>query len=78
MYLKVHFADDRTTKASATASDGELWVAKVVATVKALEYDPKHVALANELEEEEKELLTKAHEQATKLKEVRTSHHLLF
>ncbi|KAJ2925203.1 hypothetical protein H1R20_g11861, partial [Candolleomyces eurysporus] len=63
-------SDDKTTKASAIASDGKLWVAKVVVTVKALEEDPKHVAPANELEEEEKELLTKAHEQAAKLKDV--------
>ncbi|KAJ2917228.1 hypothetical protein MD484_g3188, partial [Candolleomyces efflorescens] len=67
-------SEDKTTKASAIAPDGELWVAKVVATVKILEEDQKHVALAIELEEEEKELLTKAHEQVKKLKEVSEEH----
>ncbi|KAF6764792.1 DNA-directed DNA polymerase [Ephemerocybe angulata] len=63
-------SDEKTTKASAIASDGELWVAKVVSTIRTLEEDSKHVTLAAELEDEEKELLTKANAQVEQLKKV--------
>jgi len=57
-------------KGSAIAADGELWVAKVVALCRILDSDSKHVSLANELEDEEKEVLLKAFEQLSQFEKV--------
>ena len=40
--------------------DGEFWVSRTVKTILLLQKDPKHVSPLVELEEEERDLLTKA------------------
>ncbi|KAF8061577.1 DNA polymerase phi-domain-containing protein [Lyophyllum atratum] len=52
------------------ASDGEIWVSKVLRTIQALEEDTKHVSLQNPLEGEDLTLRTKAQEIATRLRTV--------
>ncbi|TFK27400.1 DNA-directed DNA polymerase, partial [Coprinopsis marcescibilis] len=66
--------DDKTVKASATASDGELWLAKVATTIQTLEEDLKHVELLNELEDEDKVLVKKSGELLTQIRNVREQY----
>ncbi|CAA7265434.1 unnamed protein product [Cyclocybe aegerita] len=52
--------DDKTAKATAVATDGEFWIAKVVSTIQQLEDDQKHVSTLFEVDEEIAALRTKA------------------
>ncbi|OBZ75369.1 DNA polymerase V, partial [Grifola frondosa] len=62
--------DNKTSKTSAVASDGQFWVSKVLHTVELLEKDTKHVRLLADVDEEEQELRTKARQLAERLRNV--------
>ncbi|KZT74012.1 hypothetical protein DAEQUDRAFT_661194 [Daedalea quercina L-15889] len=63
--------DDKTVvKIPGAASDGRLWVDRVLATVEQLEKDTKHVAILTEVDEEDQALQEKARQLATRLKTV--------
>jgi hypothetical protein len=68
-YAQAH-KEDKTVKASAVASDGEFWVAKVLKTIKTLEADTKHISILIEVDEEDQSLRQKAQELVVKLKNV--------
>jgi DNA polymerase phi len=59
---------EKTTKVPAVATDGELWVSKVLATIQALEHDSKHVSLLNNPDENDVALRIRALDIATRLK----------
>lgn len=61
---------DRSMKIPAVASNGELWISKVLATIRALEHDTKHVSLINEVDENDLALRAKALGIAVQLKSV--------
>ncbi|KAH6918992.1 DNA-directed DNA polymerase [Coprinopsis sp. MPI-PUGE-AT-0042] len=67
-------SDDKTTKSSASASDGELWLTKVLSTIQDLESDSKHVLLLNEVEEEDVALFSKVNELLAQLRAVTGEH----
>lgn len=52
--------DDKTAKVAASASDGQFWISKVLATIEELEKDGKHVTLLSEIDEDEQALRQKA------------------
>jgi hypothetical protein len=58
-------------KTHAVASDGDFWIAKVTSTISQLEEDKKHVALLENVEEEEQALRVKAKETVESLRKVR-------
>ncbi|PPR04947.1 hypothetical protein CVT24_010405 [Panaeolus cyanescens] len=60
----------KTVKVSGAASDGEFWLKKAFSTIQQLQQDVKHVALLEDLDEDEVELLNKAQEQITRLEKV--------
>ncbi|KIK06531.1 hypothetical protein K443DRAFT_89113 [Laccaria amethystina LaAM-08-1] len=53
---------EKATKASAVASDGKFWVAKVLETIQRLENDSKHVSSLAEADEDEQQLYVRARE----------------
>lgn len=59
-------------KTHAVASDGDFWIAKVISTISELEEDKKHVALLENVEEEEQALRVKAKETVESLRKVRS------
>ncbi|KAG6845192.1 hypothetical protein H0H87_012749 [Tephrocybe sp. NHM501043] len=61
---------EKSSKASAVASDGEFWVSKVLKTIHTLEGDSKHVSLQNPLDEDILVHCSKAHGLVTQLKNV--------
>jgi hypothetical protein len=61
---------EKSIKVPAVASDGELWVSKVLATIQALEHDTKHVSLMNDPDKTKVALRTKALYMAARLKTV--------
>jgi len=52
------------------ASDGQVWVSKALVTIEELEKDAKHVALLEEVDEEDRIVRTKARQVADTLKQV--------
>ncbi|KAH9929645.1 DNA polymerase phi-domain-containing protein [Amylocystis lapponica] len=62
--------DNKTLKAPAAASDGELWVSKVLSTVERLENDTKHVKLLDEADEDVQQLRLKVREVIERLRKV--------
>lgn len=58
-------------KTHAVASDGDFWIAKVISTISQLEEDKKHVALLENVGEEEQALRVKAKETVESLRKVR-------
>jgi DNA polymerase phi len=61
------FAGDKTLKKSGVASDGEFWISKVLATIKQLEKDTKHVTVITKFDEPTRALHVKARELAARL-----------
>jgi hypothetical protein len=59
---------EKAIKVPAVATDGELWVSKVLATIQALERDRKHVSLLSNPDENDVALRTQALDIATRLK----------
>lgn len=59
-------------KTHAVASDGDFWIAKVISTISELEEDKKHVALLEDVEQEEQVLRVKAKETVESLRKVRS------
>lgn len=68
--------DDKTSKVAAVASDGQFWIAKVLATVEELEKDTKHVTPLAEVDEDERALRQKAREVIQRLGKVRTGNRI--
>ena len=65
------FTDDsKATKVAAVASDGRLWVSRVLATVETLEKDTKHVKPLEEVDEEDAAPRQKAREVLSRPKNV--------
>lgn len=62
---------DKSVKTHAVASDGDFWIAKVISTISQLEEDKKHVALLEDVEEEEQSLRMKAKETVESLRKVK-------
>ncbi|KAG6821076.1 hypothetical protein H0H93_007235 [Arthromyces matolae] len=60
--------DDKTSKMSAVASDGNFWVSRVLDTINTLVSDTKHVSLQNSLDEDVLVHCTKAQEVTAHLK----------
>lgn len=67
-------SDEKAVKSSASASDGELWLSKVLSMIQDLKSDRKHVLLLNELEEEDIALFGKVDELLTQLRAVTGEH----
>jgi DNA polymerase phi len=65
---------EKSIKIPAVASNGELWVSRVLTTIQALERDTKHVSLINNSNETEKALRTKALDVVARLKTVGGFH----
>ncbi|QRW14703.1 DNA polymerase phi subunit [Ceratobasidium sp. AG-Ba] len=63
----------QTNRATSTATDGELWVSKVLKMVEALQQDSAHVALLNEVEESDNELRKRAQKLLKVLHKKKTS-----
>jgi hypothetical protein len=61
---------EKTVKASAVASDGQFWVAKVLDTIEQLEKDSKHVILLAQIDAEDQMLRSKAHQVCQRLRTV--------
>lgn len=61
---------EKATKASAVASDGKFWVAKVLETIQQLENDSKHVSSLAEADEGEQQLRVRAREVVETLRAV--------
>jgi len=61
---------EKSIKVPATASNGELWVSKVLTTIRALEHDTKHVSTINNSNETEIALRIKALDIVAQLKTV--------
>ncbi|KAI9056874.1 hypothetical protein FKP32DRAFT_1598752 [Trametes sanguinea] len=61
---------DKAAKVAAVASDGRFWVSRVLSTIEQLQKDTKHVRPLSEADEEEAELLQKAHQLLARLKDV--------
>jgi DNA polymerase phi len=62
---------ERVQKIIGVTSDGELWISRVLQTIRKLEQDSKHVALLTELDQEDREKLERARKVVAWLKEVR-------
>ena len=66
---------EKATKASAVASDGKFWVAKVLETIQRLENDSKHVSSLAEADEDEQQLRVRAREVIETLRAVGSNHY---
>ncbi|GBE82630.1 hypothetical protein SCP_0410150 [Sparassis crispa] len=62
--------DNKTTKMPAVASDGELWISRVLSTIEKLEQDTKHVKPLVEADEEDQRLRSNARQVVERLKKV--------
>ena len=62
--------DSKAAKVPAVASDGRLWVSRVLATIETLEKDTKHVKPLEETDEDDAALRVKAREIISRLKDV--------
>jgi len=67
----VAVGEDKSAKKAGQATDGGVWIAKVLSTIEQLEADKKHVELAIDFDEDEVALLKKAKETAEELGKVR-------
>ncbi|PFH52419.1 hypothetical protein AMATHDRAFT_139897 [Amanita thiersii Skay4041] len=61
--------DNISVKATAVASDGEFWMAKVLRTIKQLEEDTKHIAFCAKISPQVEELYSGARETLSRLRE---------
>ncbi|EIW60756.1 DNA-directed DNA polymerase [Trametes versicolor FP-101664 SS1] len=61
--------ESKTAKVAGVASDGRLWVSRLLSTIQQLEKDTKHVRPLSEVDEEETELRQKAHQILARLKD---------
>ncbi|KAF8831365.1 hypothetical protein HHX47_DHR1000710 [Lentinula edodes] len=63
-------SDNAKVKIAGVATDGELWVTKVLSTIEELKQDTKHVSSIAQIDEEEEVLRAKVREVVVKLKKV--------
>ncbi|KAJ3923602.1 DNA polymerase phi-domain-containing protein [Lentinula edodes] len=63
-------SDNPKVKIAGVATDGELWVTKVLSTIEELKQDTKHVSSIAQIDEEEEVLRAKVREVVVKLKKV--------
>lgn len=63
--------DEKSTRATGVATDGESWISKILKTIDQLEGDTKHVALHKKPSLEARELRMRARETLSRLREVR-------
>lgn len=68
--LALNFVGEKAVKVAGVASDGELWMSKVLKTIDKLEADTKHVTLRVQPSPEARELQVKAREILLRLREV--------
>ena len=71
-HAELFFPEDKSTKVTGVASDGEFWIAKVLSAVETLEADKKHVKLLAEEDEDDEtvQVRIKARETISKLRKV--------
>ncbi|KAF8911087.1 DNA polymerase phi-domain-containing protein [Gymnopilus junonius] len=62
--------DDKVTKVTGVASDGEFWISKVLSTIEVLEADERHIELLADVDEDVAAFQAKARETIGKLRKI--------